>query len=110
MGQVTSSNHPGLVGVQPEPTEQALPNASSRRQRVGGFPVSWLVAPSVLWLLIFLVIPLISIFVFSLWTSTGYGLEPGFNIGNYGEYFSSEGFFDPEHRNFLKLRDRKSVV
>ena len=41
--------------------------------------------------------------VFSLWTSTGYGLEPGFNIGNYGEYFSSEGFFDPEHRNFLKF-------
>ena len=103
MDQVTSSNHPGLVGVQPEPTEQALPKASSRRRSVEGFPVLWLVAPSVLWLLIFLVIPLVSIVVFSLWTSTGYGLEPGFNIGNYGEYFSSEGFFDPEHRNFLKL-------
>ena len=82
MNQVTSSNHLGLVGVQPEPAEQALPKASSRRQQVEGFPVAWLGAPSVLWLLIFLVIPLISIVVFSLWTSTGYGLEPGFNIGN----------------------------
>ena len=103
MNQITSSAHPGLVGHQPEPVEGALKKTVPNRHREEGFPVSWLIAPSVLWLLVFLVIPLISIMVFSLWTSTGYGLEPGFNIGNYGEYFSSEGFFDPEHRNFLKL-------
>ena len=82
MDQVTSSNHPGLIGDNPEATEWELPKARSGRQRVEGFPVSWLVAPSVLWLLIFLVVPLVSIVVFSLWTSTGHGLEPGFNIGN----------------------------
>jgi putative spermidine/putrescine transport system permease protein len=41
--------------------------------------------------------------VFSLWTSTGYGLEPDLDFGNYAEYFLAEGFFDPDHRNFLRL-------
>ena len=103
MNQITSSAHPGLVGHQPEPVEGALKKAVSNRHRDEGFPVSWLIAPSVLWLLVFLVIPLVSIVVFSLWTSTGYGLRPNLDLGNYGEYFYSEGFFDSSHRNFLRF-------
>ena len=103
MNQITSSAHPGLVGPQPEPAEGALKKTVSNRHRQEGFPVSWLIAPSVLWLMVFLVIPLISIVVFSLWTSTGHGLSPDLNFGNYSEYFHSEGFFDSSHRNFLKL-------
>lgn len=103
MNQITSSAHPGLVGHQPEPVEGALKKTVSNRHREEGFPVSWLIAPSVLWLLVFLVIPLVSIVVFSLWTSTGYGLRPNLDLGNYGEYFYSEGFFDSSHRNFLRF-------
>ena len=92
--------HRGLIGAQPAP---AATDQSVRRQasREGGFPTGWLIAPSVVWLLLFLVIPLISIFIFSFWTSTGHGLQPGFHLQNYAEYFVSDGFFDPESRRFL---------
>ena len=104
MESLTPSSHPGLVGDQPVAPERPGVEASvKRRRREGGFPVGWLIAPSALWLLVFLVIPLVSIIVFSLWTSTGYGLEPDLNFGNYAEYFLAEGFFDPDHRNFLRL-------
>ncbi|MEE3287282.1 MAG: ABC transporter permease [Pseudomonadota bacterium] len=104
MESLTPSSHPGLVGDQPVAPERPGVEASvKRRRREGGFPVGWLIAPSALWLLVFLVIPLVSIVVFSLWTSTGYGLEADLNFGNYAEYFLAEGFFDPDHRNFLRL-------
>ena len=104
MESLTPSSHPGLVGDQPVAPERPGVEASvKRRRREGGFPVGWLIAPSALWLLVFLVIPLVSIVVFSLWTSTGYGLEPDLDFGNYAEYFLAEGFFDPDHRNFLRL-------
>ena len=104
MESLTPSSHPGLVGDQPVAPECPGVEASvKRRRREGGFPVGWLIAPSALWLLVFLVIPLVSIVVFSLWTSTGYGLEPDLDFGNYAEYFLAEGFFDPDHRNFLRL-------
>ena len=104
MESLTPSSHPGLVGDQPVAPECPGVEASvKRRRREGGFPVGWLIAPSALWLLVFLVIPLVSIVVFSLWTSTGYGLEADLNFGNYAVYFLAEGFFDPDHRNFLRL-------
>ena len=94
------SLHRGLIGAQPEPAANGQ-RVNRQASREGGFSTGWLIAPSVAWLLLFLVIPLISIFVFSFWTSTGYGLEPGFNLQNYGDYFVSNGFFDPESRRFL---------
>jgi len=104
MESLTPSSHPGLVGDQPvAPQRPGVEASVKRRRREGGFPVGWLIAPSALWLLVFLVIPLVSIVVFSLWTSTGYGLEPDLDFGNYAEYFLAEGFFDPDHRNFLRL-------
>jgi len=87
----------GLIGSQP-----AAPEESARAiRRKAGFPVLWLITPATLWLLVFLVLPLISIIVFSFWTSTGHGLEPDLTLQYYQDYFVVEGFFDPEHRNFL---------
>ena len=53
------------------------------------------------WLLLFLVIPLASIIVFSFWTSTGHGMTADPTLHHYGEYFTTEGFFDPESDKFL---------
>ena len=63
-----------------------------------GFSTGWLVAPATLWLVLFLVVPLASIIVFSFWSSTPQGMEPDFTLRNYGEYFHVEGFLDPESR------------
>ena len=94
------SHHPGLIGT---PTLFASGAAAKPRiRREPGFPVGWLIAPATVWLLVFLVVPLASIIVFSLWKSTGYGMEADFTGAYYGEYFVSEGFFDSEANNFLK--------
>ena len=116
--------HPGLVGAAapaqgfpgregdgPRPGEAAAgrdhpPTAAhgagerAARHAPGGRP-GWLIAPAALWLFVFLVVPLASIFVFSFFSSTGHGMAPEPTIGNYVDYFEVEGFFDPEARRFL---------
>jgi putative spermidine/putrescine transport system permease protein len=101
MLQTAPPHHKGLIGDQPPAPEIA--EAATKIRRDAGFPVGWLVAPAALWLLLFLVVPLISIVVFSFWTSTGYGMSPDLTLKYYGEFFLNEGFFDPEARGFLTL-------
>ena len=92
-------HHTGLIGDQPQPSESI---AKQRKyDNEGGFPVGWLIAPATIWLLIFLVIPLIGIFIFSFWRSTGHGMVPDFTFQYYYDYFVTEGFFDPESDRFL---------
>ncbi len=91
--------HQGLIGTQPPPAEH---EPGRRRLPASGFSTVWLVAPTTLWLLIFLVIPLISIVVFSFWESTRSGMEPDLTLYNYAEFFSSKGFFDPAAKGFLR--------
>lgn len=76
--------------------------ATRAARREGGFPVGWLIAPGVAWLIAFLIIPLVSIIVFSFWTSTGYGMTPDPTVQYYDEYFRTEGFLDTESDRFLQ--------
>ena len=101
MAQAEHIQHRGLIGEQPVAPAQ-LEQAKTYR-RDGGFPVGWLVAPAVLWLILFLVIPLASIIVFSFWTSTGHGMVPDLSLENYREFFVTQGFFDPEDRGYLRI-------
>jgi putative spermidine/putrescine transport system permease protein len=88
----------GLIGDRPPvPIEQAEP----RIRRDPGFPVAWLIAPATLWLVTFLLLPLLAIFVFSFWKASGHGLTPAFTLENYQNFFAVEGFFDAQHENFL---------
>lgn len=100
MAQIDYAPHPGLVGAQPAPPPEVVEQTKLYR-REGGFPVSWLIAPATLWLFLFLVVPLLSIVVFSFWESTGYGMVPAFTLDAYRHYFEVEGFFDSSHRKFL---------
>jgi putative spermidine/putrescine transport system permease protein len=95
-----SSQHTGLIGTQPVPSDAI--EAARKIRREAGFPVGWLIAPAALWLLIFLVVPLFSIIIFSFWTSTDAGMTPDLTLQYYGDYFYNEGFFEQESRNFLK--------
>ena len=88
----------GLIGDGPlTPIEQAQP----RIRRDPGFPVLWLIAPATLWLMAFLFLPLLAIFVFSFWKASGHGLTAALTVENYHNFFAFEGFFDPQHENFL---------
>jgi len=99
MQPVERAYHSGLIGTQP--AAPARPAAAAAIRREPGFPVAWLITPAALWLLAFLVVPLLSIVVFSFWKSTGHGMEPALTLGYYREYFSTEGFFDSASDNFL---------
>jgi putative spermidine/putrescine transport system permease protein len=89
----------GLIGG--PPVVQAGAEAERKYRREPGFPVPVLVAPATLWLVVFLILPLISIFIFSFWKATGHGMTPAFTLDNYRAFFSSEGFFDPTNSSFL---------
>jgi putative spermidine/putrescine transport system permease protein len=78
--------HPGLIGGQ-ELAPESL--AALKRKQQTGFPTLWLIAPATLWLLLFLVIPLLSIIVFSFWKYSGHGMEPSFTLENYRDFFNS---------------------
>ncbi len=99
MVRITQLHHGGLIGDQPAAPRAAT--ALRRFRRDPGFHAGWLVAPATLWLLVFLVVPLVSIIVFSFWKSTGYGMAVDFTLGHYAEYFATEGFLDPESNKFL---------
>tara|TARA_R110002167_G_scaffold96796_2_gene255976 strand:- start:485 stop:1495 length:1011 start_codon:yes stop_codon:yes gene_type:complete len=94
-----ASHHQGLVGRQPIAPDVIAKAKAAKREE--GFPVLWLIAPATLWLLVFLVLPLVGIVVFSFWEATGHGMAPGFTLDHYREFFSAEGFFDPESRRYL---------
>ena len=70
MARISNTHHGGLIGDQPAPQSAA---ATRRLRRDPGFHAGWLVTPAALWLLVFLVVPLASIIIFSFWKSTGHG-------------------------------------
>ena len=98
--QLVNGHHSGLIGTHPAPPESVV--GSQKLRREAGFPTGWLIAPATLWLIVFLVIPLISIIVFSFWTASGHGMEPNLTLQYYGDYFYNEGSFDPADDNFLR--------
>ena len=101
MQSVERPPHPGLIGSQTLPST-AVSQAKKIRREVG-FPVGWLIAPAAVWLLVFLVVPLVGIIFLSFWTSTGHGMVPDLTLKPYFDYFYSEGFLDPESDRFLTL-------
>ncbi|MGI9451627.1 MAG: ABC transporter permease [Geminicoccaceae bacterium] len=92
--------HPGLIGSQPRPPPASAIGLKKYR-REAGFPVLWLVSPATLWLLIFLVCPLVGIIIFSFWEATGHGMASAATIQHYYDYVYVEGFFSSESKNFL---------
>ena len=57
MNDSAQFQHRGLIGDSGVPPEAEAVAKAVRRET--GFPVGWLVAPSAVWLLLFLVIPLV---------------------------------------------------
>ena len=98
--QLVNGQHSGLIGTQPAPPESIA--VAKRLRREAGFATGWLVAPATLWLTVFLVIPLISIIVFSFWTASGHGMTSDLTLQYYADYFYNEGFFIPADDNFLR--------
>ena len=52
MDRALESGHRGLIGVQPPPPAEIVETAGRTARRDGGFPVGWLIAPGVAWLIL----------------------------------------------------------
>jgi spermidine/putrescine transport system permease protein len=66
-------------------------------EEVGMRPVGrpmFLIAPGVLWLVVFGLAPLIFMLVMSFWTSTIFGTKPDFSFANYSRIFVTELYSD----------------
>jgi putative spermidine/putrescine transport system permease protein len=103
MNEPSASEHTGLIGDNVYLQNLKVEHRPKGKILDTGFPVSWLIAPSVAWLLLFLVIPLASIIVFSFWTADMGKLNTSFSLENYENFFSNEGFFDPQADRFLSV-------
>lgn len=90
MERTAHPRHPGLIGsspVAPEPLAAGV--KTEEKLREPGFSPGWLVAPGTLWLLLFLVVPLLSIVMFSFWDlSKDNVMVPTLTLGNYQEFFT----------------------
>ena len=101
MSDSAQLQHRGLIGDSGVPPETEAKAKAIRRD--AGFPVGWLIAPSAIWLLLFLVIPLLSIVVFTFWSSEIGKLDTSFTLENYAAFFYNEGFFDSQADRFLSV-------
>ena len=101
MNDSAQLQHRGLIGESGVPPEIEIKAKAIRRET--GFPVGWLITPSALWLLLFLVIPLLSIILFSFWSAEVGKLDTSFTLENYAGFFYNEGFFDPQADRFLSI-------
>ncbi|HLJ71771.1 MAG TPA: ABC transporter permease [Roseiarcus sp.] len=64
--------------------------AQQTRRRV----VYWLIAPGVLWMLIFLVLPMAMMIYVSFWTQTTFKIEPILTTRSWVAFFTSETYLD----------------
>ena len=101
MSDSAQLQHRGLIGDSGVPPATEAKAKAIRRET--GFPVGWLIAPSAIWLLLFLVIPLLSIVVFTFWSSEIGKLDTSFTLENYAAFFYNEGFFDSQADRFLSV-------
>ena len=76
----------GLIGG--APVVRAKDDIKRKYRREPGFPVPMLIAPATIWLVVFLFLPLISIFIFSFWKTTGHGMAPAFTLEHYRAFFA----------------------
>ena len=58
MSKVGDIHHGGLIGSQPQHAEASVQAKISRTEE--GFSTAWLITPAPVWLILFLVIPLVS--------------------------------------------------
>ncbi|MBB4440001.1 MULTISPECIES: ABC transporter permease [Rhizobium] len=63
---------------------------SSKRKLSG--PALWLLAPGVLWMVLFLVLPILMMVYVSFWTQTTFKIEPTLTLKSWITFFSSETY------------------
>jgi putative spermidine/putrescine transport system permease protein len=78
------------TAVVSEPIVSSTVSPLETRRRV----VYWLIAPGVLWMLLFLVLPMAMMVYVSFWTQTTFKIEPILTTKSWTTFFTSETYLD----------------
>ena len=69
--------------------KSALPAVGKRRRNLTAY---WLIAPGVLWMILFLVVPILMIVYVSFWTQTTFKIEPILTTHSWEAFFASDTY------------------
>ncbi|RXT20528.1 ABC transporter permease [Rhizobium leguminosarum] len=70
--------------------DEAQVETTSKRKLSG--PALWLLAPGVIWMVLFLVLPILMMVYVSFWTQTTFKIEPTLTLKSWITFFSSETY------------------
>ncbi|MBA1349885.1 ABC transporter permease [Rhizobium sp. WYCCWR 11146] len=70
--------------------DEAQVETTSKRKLSG--PAFWLLAPGVIWMVLFLVLPILMMVYVSFWTQTTFKIEPTLTLKSWITFFSSETY------------------
>lgn len=70
--------------------DEAQVETTSKRKLSG--PALWLLAPGVIWMVLFLVLPILMMVYVSFWTQTTFKIEPTLTLNSWITFFSSETY------------------
>ena len=66
--------------------------APAARKRAANLTAYWLIAPGVLWMTLFLVVPILMIVYVSFWTQTTFKIEPILTTHSWEAFFASDTY------------------
>ena len=80
----------GMTVVEPAAAEAGVATRLARSRRI---PASYLlIAPAVIWMTLFLVVPIVMIVYVSFWTQTTFKIEPTLTTSSWVSFFTSEAY------------------
>jgi putative spermidine/putrescine transport system permease protein len=83
---------PAMTMTSTAPVAADLPEAGTKSARSGSRTAYWLIAPGVLWMLFFLVLPIAMILYVSFWTQTTFAIQPVLTTKSWTTFFGSETY------------------
>ena len=71
---------------------EGVPSGASGQQKAARRKTAWLLAPGVLWMVLFLVVPILMMVYVSFWTQTTFTIEPTLTTKSWVTFFTSETY------------------
>jgi putative spermidine/putrescine transport system permease protein len=79
-----------MTALSPAVVEETVSPVASKRRR--DLTAYWLIAPGVLWMALFLVVPILMIIYVSFWTQTTFKIEPILTTRSWEAFFASDTY------------------
>ena len=65
----------------------------------------WLLTPGVIWMVLFLALPILMMIYISFWTQTTFAIKPTLTVANWVNFFSSPTYLGSQALQFFEFHD-----